>query len=451
MPSPEELVRFIHGELIEKLDLSRVNPADDALRREVRLVVERLCDSQEPLLNRLEGARIISRVLDLTFGPQTPRPLAVEARGTIFDATNRPAAERIASFTSLCPLGSGSILAGFQLGPAKHAPTSTVRLCRSRDAGATWQELPFRFETTWNGIPGSLAAAEMVEVSPGSVLLFTTWFDRSDPARPLLDPITEGVLHSKQLYTYSIDEGDTWSAWHELPTPGLTGCAMTGPPLLWHDGTIAFAFESFKEYDDPKPGRHAAWLMLSRDGGETFSDPYLVAQHPQHTVYYWDQRLCPAEAVGDYVALFWTHDLEQKMDLPVHLRRGALLGRAGSRIPQETTIPGQIAAPLLLPDGRLLAFVVERNRRPGTMTLWQSSDGGATWPADTSLVVHTHDERAVLSQGADNIDFTQYWEDMARWSFGHPAIRLLPDGRVLLAYYAGAPGCLSIHWTRVRV
>ncbi|HJT79243.1 MAG TPA: hypothetical protein VJ739_18750, partial [Gemmataceae bacterium] len=86
--------------------------------------------------------------------------MEVEARGLIYDAAARPEAERIAYFTALCPLRSGAILAGFQVGPGKHAPTGTVRLCRSRDGGTTWQELPFRFPTILDGVPGSLAAAE---------------------------------------------------------------------------------------------------------------------------------------------------------------------------------------------------------------------------------------------------------------------------------------------------
>src|SRR4051794_19639922 len=114
----------------------------------------------------------------------------VEDRGLIYDAAAKSDAERVAFFTSLCPLGSGAILSGFQVGPSKHGPTATVRLCRSRDGGSTWQELPTRFETTLGGVPGSLAAAELVEVGPGRLLLFSTWFDRSDPARPLFDPDT---------------------------------------------------------------------------------------------------------------------------------------------------------------------------------------------------------------------------------------------------------------------
>src|SRR6516165_12236073 len=65
----EELKRLIHGKLVDKLDLSRVSDlAGDTLRREIRLVVERLCDTENPLLNRVERERLIDEVLDETFG-----------------------------------------------------------------------------------------------------------------------------------------------------------------------------------------------------------------------------------------------------------------------------------------------------------------------------------------------------------------------------------------------
>ncbi len=375
--------------------------------------------------------------------------MQIDARGLIYDANQKPDGEKIAFFTGLCPLRSGTILSGFQVGPSKHGPTATIRLCRTRDRGATWTELPFRPETVIDGVPGSLAAGEMVEAETGRLLLFATWFDRSDPTRPLFDPVTEGILRSKQLLAVSSDEGDTWSRWQIVPTPGLTGCATTGPVTAWPDGTIAHAFESFKEYDDPRPGPHAAWLLISRDSGRTFEKPFLLAQDPSHRVYYWDQRLCPTATPGEFVSLFWAHDLDAKRDLAVHFLR-ASINRSITELPRPTNIPGQIAAPLHLKDGLLLAFVVDRSR-PGTLKLWQSRDSGITWPVDHCLTVHTHEELAKLSQGQENIDFKKYWDDMGKWSFGHPAIRLLDDNHALLAYYAGTPERMSIHWARVRI
>ena len=375
--------------------------------------------------------------------------MIIEERGLIFDAIHRPAQERVNAFTSLCRLRSGTILAGFQSGPAKHATSSTIRICRSENDGRTWHDMGMPFDSPLEGVPGSLATGDMAEVAPGRLVLFSTWFDRSDPDRPLFDPVTQGILHSKQVWAESADEGASWGEWRVLPTPGLTGCAATGPVLQWPDGTMAFAFESFKEYDDPHPARHGAWLAISRDRGHSYPELYLVAQHPEHRLYYWDQRLCIGHKPGEYYALFWTHDLEQQRDLTVHQRRGTIDEPDPRAMQiQLTPIPGQIAAPLLLDDGRLLAFVVDRDR-PGTMRLWCSKDGGATWPASESLAVHTHDERAMLTQGQENIDFNEYWEDMAKWTFGHPAIRPLGNGRVLVAYYAGVPGTLSIHWARI--
>lgn len=378
-------------------------------------------------------------------------PMQIAARGLVYDATNAPPNERIAFFTSLYPLKSGAILCGFQLGPAKQSPVSTIGLCRSDDRGATWQRVPAKFERTFGGVPGSLAGGEMVEVAPGKLLLFATWFDRSDPNKPLFDPVTEGVLHSKELWAESSDEGRTWGPWHDLQTPGLTGRAMSGPCVEWPDGSFAHSFESYKDFDDPRPGRHAAWVVVSRDGGKSFSAPLRVAQHPEHKVYYWDQRLTPGRENGQFTALFWTHDLEHKRDLRVHLAHGRVTAN-GIEVepPRETTIPGQIAAPLVWNDKRLMAFVVDRDK-PGTLRLWSSPDRGATWPAADCLSVHIHDERGALTQGLENIDFKQYWEDMGKWTFGHPAMRRLDDRHALVAWYAGTPQTMSIHWARIQV
>lgn len=377
--------------------------------------------------------------------------MQVEWKSIVYDAAAQPESGRVAFFDGVLRLESAAWVCGFTAGQSKHHHEGTIRLCRSRDSGRTWSLLPWRFESRLDGRPGSLAGAELVEVEPGRLLLLTTWFDRTDPERPLFDPETEGILRSRQLVAESADEGDTWSDWRIVPTPGLTGTAITGPTLRWSDGTVALAFESFKEFDDPRPATHGAWLVASSNGGKTFQQPHLVAQDPKQQVYYWDQRLCSGFQPGDYVGLFWTHDRAAKRDLNVHLLHGNLHHPdTDRRQPVETSIPGQIAAPLLLPDGRLLAFVVDRNQ-PGTMRLWCSRDLGHTWPESDCLTVHQHDEQARLSQGSENIDFAQYWEDMAKWTFGHPAIRPLGNERVLVTWYAGAPNCLSIHAAAIHV
>ncbi|HUS38320.1 MAG: CpaF family protein [Pirellulales bacterium] len=65
----EDVKRRLHSKLVDKLDLTRIGEMEgDTLRREIRLVIEHLCNSEDVMLNRNERERIIEEVLDETFG-----------------------------------------------------------------------------------------------------------------------------------------------------------------------------------------------------------------------------------------------------------------------------------------------------------------------------------------------------------------------------------------------
>lgn len=65
----EQLKKLIHNKLVDKLDLTRLGDMEPSvLQREVRSVVEHLCDSENPLLNRSERERLVNEVLDEVFG-----------------------------------------------------------------------------------------------------------------------------------------------------------------------------------------------------------------------------------------------------------------------------------------------------------------------------------------------------------------------------------------------
>ncbi len=65
----EELKKHIHARLVDRLDMNRVGEMDPkTLRQEIRGVVELLCDTENPLLNRNERQRLVNEILDETFG-----------------------------------------------------------------------------------------------------------------------------------------------------------------------------------------------------------------------------------------------------------------------------------------------------------------------------------------------------------------------------------------------
>ncbi len=65
----ENIKRRIHQRLVDKLDLSRVGDLKgESFRREIRMVVEHLCESENTFLNRSERDRMVEEVLDETLG-----------------------------------------------------------------------------------------------------------------------------------------------------------------------------------------------------------------------------------------------------------------------------------------------------------------------------------------------------------------------------------------------
>ena len=94
----------------------------------------------------------------------------IAARGLIFDATDAAENEAVAYVTSLVPLASGTFLCGWQSGPGKHTPTNTIRLARSTDGAQNWDRLPFEFETSFEGIPGSVPRRRNGRIRTGTIV-----------------------------------------------------------------------------------------------------------------------------------------------------------------------------------------------------------------------------------------------------------------------------------------
>ena len=72
----EELKRTIHAKLVERLDLSRFKEMNlEVMRRDIRRAIEHLCDTENPLLNRIEREKLIEEILDETLGLGPLEPL----------------------------------------------------------------------------------------------------------------------------------------------------------------------------------------------------------------------------------------------------------------------------------------------------------------------------------------------------------------------------------------
>jgi hypothetical protein len=407
-------------------------------------------------------------------------------RGTIFDARSAPPERRFCTFPALTRLDTERLVVAFRTGSAKDSADEDSCIMASDDDGRTWQMCQAGF----GDLPPGRGRARCMGVTAagGERLLGAVgWMDRSDPALPMFNPATEGILPTRALFTVSDDGGRIWSPFQEVDLAPHTGNALTGSILRLKDGRLALPYEAWKSYDDAGPGLHHASLRISADGGVTWPELGIVAHDPSGRVLYWDQRVCVAPDTGQLLAMFWTHDRTAGHDLDMHIAWS--LGDDGRTwsAPQSIGIGGQICAPLALGGGRVFAAYVHRHHPPSLRAIL-SDDFGRTWTAADELVFYEK-ERGKESgmaggRGVHARDFADYWADMSIWTFGHPAPARLADGGrgrhdrgrhdrgrhdrgrhdrgrhdrgrhdrgrhdIMVAYYAGDAEAMGVHWVRI--
>ncbi len=369
-------------------------------------------------------------------------------RGLVFDATTQPAPRRFNCFTSALVRQDGRWLVAFRAGSSKDSPDENIIIRQSADQGKTWETLFEGLALVVDGVPGAWRHAGLSELPDGRLIANFCWFDRSVPGRPLSNPVTQGTLPSRVFVLESADDGRTWTDRREVDTRPYAGIATTGEIMRMRDGGLALPYETWKGYDDPRPGEHHAILRVSHDGAHTFEPAIIVAHDAAANLFYWDQRVGIDPHTGRMVGLFWTHDRAAGQDRNIHIAWGSPDGKVWTT-PTDTGVAGQIAYPLCLPGDRLLMVYVHRHEPP-TLRALLSADFGKTWDAAGELVFY--DSRSGQESGMrGKRDFGDYWADMSVWSFGHPTAGRLPNGDVLVAFYGGNAQAMSMHWARIAL
>jgi BNR repeat-like domain len=375
--------------------------------------------------------------------------MQVAASGFVYDAREAPPHQRACAFTAVALLRDGTLFTTCRRGSQRESVDGHACVFASRDLGETWE---LRYDGSgagdWDGTPGEVKTLLIAELAPGELVGAGLWVDRSGPPRPFVHPRTQGLLPMRVFHTISPDGGRTWGPRRPIDTAPHPGASPTGPPLLLSDGTLAQPYEHWKEYEDATPGRPAALLRLSRDGGQTWPEHVTVARDPANARFYWDQRLATQPETGQLVAMFWTHDARAGRDVDVHLAWGSPDGRRWSE-PVGTGLPGQHCQPIPLGGERLVAVYAHRRDPPGIRAAI-SDDFGRTWDRAREVVVYA--SGAGTESGASGPRrLADYWDDMIAWRFGHPRGVVLPSGEVLVVFYGGDDRSQSVRWARLAV
>ena len=367
-------------------------------------------------------------------------------------------ARAVLSFPGVAVLSDGSLLATVRAGSAKDSSDETIELYRSIDGGRTWGEpqRPFLAQQV-GGRSGSLKVCYLTELSPRlspqssappHLMAACMWVDRqSYPGQPLFNPDTEGCLPMAILLADSDDFGQSWSPWRVVPMPDDIGPpSLTSPILQLADGTLAMSIETNKTYHDKTKWYQRVLLFHSTDLGQSWGEPVIAAQDPTGRIFNWDQRAGVAPD-GRLVTFLWTYDSKTHTYLNIHRRLSSDGGRTWSAA-EDLGFTDQPAHPAILPDGRVVLAWVDRFRTHSIRArLAPGLEAG--FEAESEVVIYTHSVDQPRTATGDVTG--ALLADMSLWSFGLPYAEVLPDGDVLVVYYAGSQSVMDIHWARLHL
>jgi hypothetical protein len=371
--------------------------------------------------------------------------MRVDAHGTLSPA--EPGGSRaVATFPAVTPLDDGSLIATYSIGSGKDTEDLDLELRRSADGGRTWSAPVRPFETSFKGRRGSLKAGPITSLGGRQLIIAALWIDRQAfPGAPLFNPDTEGCLPMAILVADSADAGTTWSPWRQVAMPDDLGPpSLTTSLLRLRSGRLALSVESNKPYLDRSKWFQRVAYAWSSDAGHTWTEPRTVCADPTGRIANWDQRT-GVTPEGDLVAFTWTYDFEAVAYRDITRRISHDEGHTWSE-PEDLGFADQASHPAVMPDGRVVLAWVDRF---GSRSIRARLSAGPNAPfkPETEVTIYQHPGIGGTSRQTTG----DMLVDMGLWTFGLPYAEALPDGSVLVVYYAGQAGSMGVHWARLTV
>ncbi len=351
----------------------------------------------------------------------------------------------VSTFPAVTVLPSGELLAFYRVGSTKDCDDQGIELRRSSDGGYSWSEPTSPFESHVEGRRGTLSVAYATLLADDHLIVAAMWIDREAyPGKPLFNAETEGCLPMKILLADSRDGGATWTPWRVVATPPDVGPpSLTNPILKLPSGRLALSIETNKEYEDASTWFQRVVYFYSDDLGRSWGPPHTVAQDPEARIFYWDQRagVLPDGRIATYS---WTYDRSAGKYINIHRMLSRDEGATWST-PEDLGFTDQAAHPAVLPDGRVVLAWVDRF---GTRSIRArlAADGAGAFTEDSEVVLYEFDGSA---SGADRRTTGELLSDMGVWNFGLPYAEALPDGDVIVLFYAGTATHMEARWAHL--
>jgi len=309
-------------------------------------------------------------------------------------------------------------------------------MARSTDGGKTFVQVPHpnaadaREHPEWGYLMGFVG-----EVSPGKLTSVYEYIE-TDESKPLFSPETDGMQPAYIRCTVSDDNGATWSPASNIGFT-LPDIIVPGQPYAQPDGSIGFTTEIHDVWENGYVEGPSAWFIISRDGGRTYNEGYLMAA--EDGIIHGDARVT---FDGDeMIVYFWRYDIKNNRDDPVHRSVSSDGGRTWSK-PQPIDLKMQISNPFFVERGLTMCLTQDRfGESPGLKAIL-SYDEGQTWDFSSAVYLFGTDSRP---------DGTNPFAQFDQYKFGCSTMRRLSQNEAMCVYWHELNGHKAVSVNKIAV
>jgi hypothetical protein len=350
-----------------------------------------------------------------------------------------------ACHSHLAHLGPEELLCTFQRGQALYSVDSVCVQMRSTDGGETWVEERLIHDPAEDERPYSYHGPTLTHVAGGLLVLTMIRWNRSDPAHPLFNEVTGGILPADTLQFKSTDGGRTWSQPQVVSLPEGMTITHSSPVVVLEDGQWFQAYDQWHHYDEAGPYRPRTVGLFSSDDGQSWGEPVIFAEVDDTGIGHWHGRIIRLQD-DRLFTLFWTAQLSPWADRPLHYCIGSPDGRHWTN-PEPTNIPGQTNWPVDFGNGRMVAIYTVRETQPPGFFATDSSDGGKSWDLDNQILVWDATGRDRIGVSAPD----SYPRSHDTISYGAPTSIVLDNGDVFTTFWCTEMSVTHIRYARLRL
>ena len=264
-----------------------------------------------------------------------------------------------AAFSGITRLKSGELLIVFREGNEPVSPDGKILMCLSKDGGRTWTPPDTIVSTSWDCRDPSV-----VQLRDGLIVVNFFQSMYNDQGE---------LIGTVGCFTVrSFDNGKTFTAPRMVQIPGVDWAGTSDAILELSDGSLLLP-----AYGGKREEGSVALAVISRDGGETWKESYIIAEDSGNRIHYQEPAFVQLPD-GRICCMLRTTGADGFLYQAVSEDGGKTWSS-----PKSSGVQGEAPDLHLTPDGTLL--FAYRDFWPRGVSFVRSYDWGRTWEREAQL------------------------------------------------------------------